>query len=98
MYPPVPFGLPRLVPDGGAQVDGDFVLGGVSVALPLKLAILMTLKTVVSTHFFAASMASANFQHPMSFDPERWLRKDTQDVLDASQPFSIGTRACLGRT
>ncbi|KAK4667655.1 hypothetical protein QC763_310850 [Podospora pseudopauciseta] len=31
MYPPVPLGLPRVVPDGGDTVDGHFLPAGVSV-------------------------------------------------------------------
>jgi cytochrome P450 len=30
MYPPVPFGMPRVVPKGGETVDGLSVPGGVS--------------------------------------------------------------------
>jgi hypothetical protein len=30
MYPPLPFALPRLVPDGGDVIDGKWVPGGVS--------------------------------------------------------------------
>jgi len=29
MYPPLPFAVPRTVPDGGAMVDGHFVPEGV---------------------------------------------------------------------
>ena len=31
------------------------------------------------------------------FKPERWLDKDSVDNLEASQPFSLGPRGCLGR-
>jgi cytochrome P450 len=31
MYPPVPFGMPRVVPRGGETVDGLFIPGGVSL-------------------------------------------------------------------
>ena len=30
IYPPLPFALPRVVPDGGDTVDGHFLPGGVS--------------------------------------------------------------------
>ena len=30
LYPPLPFALPRVVPEGGDYVDGQFVPGGVS--------------------------------------------------------------------
>jgi cytochrome P450 len=34
IYPPLPFGLPRVVPDGGDTVGGHFVPAGVSGWLP----------------------------------------------------------------
>lgn len=33
MYPPLPFALPRVVPEGGATVDGHFLPGGVCLSL-----------------------------------------------------------------
>jgi cytochrome P450 len=38
LYPPVPYGVPRIAPKGGASVCGRFVPGGVSVseALPMR--------------------------------------------------------------
>lgn len=32
MYPPVPDGLPRIVPEGGATICGEFVPSGVSIS------------------------------------------------------------------
>lgn len=81
VYPPLPFPLPRIVPDGGAEVDSHYLPGG----------------TIVSTNPFAASMSSANFVDPWDFKPERWLGENTEDNLEASQPFSHGPRSCLGR-
>ncbi|KAL9082584.1 MAG: hypothetical protein Q9159_006305 [Coniocarpon cinnabarinum] len=78
--PPVPFALPRVVPEPGDTVDGQFIAAG----------------TVVSTAPIAATLDHRNFQDPLDFVPERWLDR-TDDVLDASQPFSLGSRACLGR-
>ncbi|CBX99323.1 similar to cytochrome P450 monooxygenase [Plenodomus lingam JN3] len=82
VYPPLPFALPRVVPQGGCTVDGHFLPGG----------------TVVSTSTFAASMSTANFSEPWRFKPERWTGKNCTDDLDASQPFSYGTRSCMGRS
>ncbi|TEA19202.1 Cytochrome P450 monooxygenase BOT4 [Colletotrichum sidae] len=82
VYPPLPFALPRVVPRGGSTVDGHLVPGG----------------TVVSTSPFAASMSQANFSDPWEFRPERWLDENLTDDLDASQPFSCGTRSCMGRS
>ncbi|KAB8216381.1 benzoate 4-monooxygenase cytochrome P450 [Aspergillus novoparasiticus] len=82
MYPPLPFALPRVVPRGGSTVDGHFVPEG----------------TIVSTSPFAASMSSSNFTNPREFNPDRWLGSSKTDDLEASQPFSLGSRSCMGRS
>ncbi|KAJ0120937.1 benzoate 4-monooxygenase cytochrome P450 [Diaporthe amygdali] len=82
MYPPLPFPLPRVVPQNGGMVDGQFLPGG----------------TIVSTNPFAASMSPDNFQDPWVFEPRRWICKGNKDTLDASQPFSLGSRICLGQS
>ncbi|KAK7749836.1 hypothetical protein SLS53_000417 [Cytospora paraplurivora] len=81
IYPPLPLGLPRVVPEGGDTVDGH----------------LLPEKTIVSTNPLAATLDPANFTDPLQFRPERWLGQNEKDVLDASQPFSLGPRGCLGR-
>ncbi|KOC12388.1 benzoate 4-monooxygenase cytochrome P450 [Aspergillus flavus AF70] len=53
--------------------------------------------TIVSTNLLAASLDPRKFDAPWSFCPERWLRLNTEDQLEASQPFSMGPRSCLGR-
>lgn len=55
--------------------------------------------TQVSVHQYAAYHSVANFKNPDRFIPERWLgdadyADDNRDVL---QPFSYGTRNCLGQ-
>ncbi|KAJ5219975.1 cytochrome P450 [Penicillium chermesinum] len=37
------------------------------------------------------------FKDPMEFKPERWLDPDSTDLKEASQPFSIGPNACIGK-
>jgi len=37
------------------------------------------------------------FHEPRAFKPERWLDPHCTDVKEASQPFSLGPRGCLGR-
>ncbi|KAL4756120.1 cytochrome P450 [Aspergillus foveolatus] len=59
IYPPLPFALPRVVPQGGDTVDGHFLPAG----------------TIVSTNPLAASLDAANFEAPYDFKPERWLEK-----------------------
>ncbi|KAB8068631.1 cytochrome P450 [Aspergillus leporis] len=81
IFPPLALGLPRLVPEGGEMIDGHFVPEN----------------TIVSTNPLAASLDPRHFDAPWSFCPERWLRLNTEDQLEASQPFSMGPRSCLGR-
>ncbi|KAI0146377.1 cytochrome P450 [Xylariaceae sp. FL1272] len=86
IFPPLPLGVPRIVPEGGDTVDGHFLPGGITVA----------------TNPMAASLDARNFKNPLSFDPERWLQNDKmaedRDDLDASQPFLLGARVCLGKS
>ncbi|KAF2235990.1 putative cytochrome P450 [Viridothelium virens] len=82
IYPPLPFALPRLVPEGGDTVDGHFIPAG----------------TTVSTNPIAASLSPANFENPFNFEPNRWLSENEKDNLAASQPFSLGPRGCIGKS
>lgn len=101
MLPPLPLGLPRIVPGGGDTVDGRYIPGGVSSASLKNQGFERSNidhQTIVNTNPFAASMSSSNFKDPWTFSPSRWLGENTADILDAAQPFSMGTRACLGRS
>ena len=56
-------------------------------------------KTVVSVQHYSATHVESNWHRPEDFLPQRWLG-DTEFANDdraASQPFSFGPRACLGR-
>lgn len=89
VYPPVPIGLPRVVPYPGATVLGTLVPGG----------------THVSIAQFWTYRSPRNFALPDEYHPERWLpssspRYDAKfegDEKGALQPFSIGPRNCLGK-
>ncbi|CAG8094896.1 unnamed protein product [Penicillium olsonii] len=83
MYPPFATSLARLVPTGGALVDGHFVPE----------------RTIVACHHYASYHSESNFSYPEQFIPERWLddpvfKNDQRNVL---QPFSLGPRGCLGK-
>ena len=85
IMPPIANALVRLVPSGpGEIVGGHFVPGGVRVGIPA----------------WAACRSPLNFRDPESFVPERWLgdARYAKDRREASQPFSIGPRSCLGRS
>ncbi|KAF1360395.1 cytochrome P450 monooxygenase-like protein, partial [Lizonia empirigonia] len=85
-FPPVGFGLPRVCP--GATIGGVYVPKGTVVQAP---DILM----VRNERYFA---------RPHEFLPERWLPKDhefydnqfSEDRKEASKPFSLGPRQCIG--
>lgn len=84
MYPPVPFGAPRVIPAGGHSVMGFW--------LPEE--------TRVSCHHYSAYYSEANFRNAKSFVPERWLGTDpayADDARDAWQPFGYGARDCIGQ-
>lgn len=65
----------------GCEIDGYWVPKG----------------TEVYTSAFTVTHDAKYFHEPESFVPERWLDLDCTDVKEASQPFSLGYRACIGR-
>ena len=83
MYPPVPTGLPRIVPKGGASVADHYVPESTTVAI----------------FQWATYHIADNFKDPFNFHPERFLGdpKFANDKIDALQPFHIGSRNCLGK-
>ncbi|KAK0646811.1 cytochrome P450 [Cercophora newfieldiana] len=84
MHPPVPAGIHRFAPQGGAVIDGGWVAGGTDVVV----------------HQWAAYRSECNFKDADRFIPERWLGEDARyagDNRDVFNPFSIGPRACIGR-
>ncbi|KAK5658141.1 hypothetical protein OQA88_2114 [Cercophora sp. LCS_1] len=84
LFPPVPVGVPRVVPSPGKTIAGRYVAG----------------ETRVSVHHFATYHSAANFAEPDSFVPERWLGEDDKysgDRREAVQAFAYGPRDCIGR-
>ncbi|PWY88534.1 benzoate 4-monooxygenase cytochrome P450 [Aspergillus heteromorphus CBS 117.55] len=89
VYPPVPAIFPRLVPTGGAVLNGEHVPEGVSV----------------SVAHYSTYRSRTNFAEPDSFLPERWLDEEdpgwntkfAADRREALQPFSYGSRNCIGQ-
>ncbi|KAK5701173.1 hypothetical protein LTR17_022829 [Elasticomyces elasticus] len=85
LYPPSPTGLERLTPPQGIAIGGHAVPGGVRVSVAPV----------------AANKSPANFTNSEAFVPERWLKTDSTYAGDdqaASQPFSVGPNACIGRS
>ncbi|KAJ5693370.1 Cytochrome monooxygenase lcsI [Penicillium macrosclerotiorum] len=85
IYPPVPATIPRIVPKGGAMIDGKFVPEGTSV----------------SGAHYSTYHAESHFADADSFIPERWLenrdKRFEADCRGSLQAFSLGPRNCLGR-
>ncbi|KAH7322521.1 putative cytochrome P450 [Stachybotrys elegans] len=65
----------------GLSIDGHYVPKG----------------TEVYTSAWTVTHDETNFPEPMSFKPERWLDPHGPDIKEASQPFSLGPRGCIGR-
>lgn len=55
------------------------------------------LQAEVFTHAWSLTHSEKYFADPYKFNPERWLDPDSVDVKEASQPFSMGPRGCLGQ-
>ncbi|KAF1952479.1 cytochrome P450 [Byssothecium circinans] len=84
LFPPSPASQQRIVPRGGATIDGYYLPAGTTVAV----------SPWSSTH------SPLNFKEPDEFRPERWLQEDEtykSDRLGASVPFGNGPRVCIGR-
>ncbi|KAF8461531.1 putative cytochrome P450, partial [Kalaharituber pfeilii] len=65
----------------GAVVDGHYIPAGVTV----------------SVHGYAVTHNPDNFKDPDTFIPERWLPEcKFNDKKEASQPFLLGPRTCIG--
>ncbi|KAH0425313.1 Cytochrome P450 [Colletotrichum camelliae] len=65
----------------GASIDGHWVPKG----------------TEVYTSAWTVTHDEKNFHRPYDFIPERWIGANRVDNLEASQPFSLGPRGCLGK-
>jgi cytochrome P450 len=84
LYAPSPASQQRIVPAGGATIDGYYVPAGTTVAV----------SPWSSTH------SRLNFHEPDMFIPERWLGERDEfsnDHLNASVPFGNGPRVCIGK-
>ncbi|KAL4944606.1 hypothetical protein BDV06DRAFT_81820 [Aspergillus oleicola] len=85
MYPPLPLGMPRVVPAGGAVIDGGYVPE----------------KTSVAVSSWSAYRSASNFSKADTFLPERWAEGTLHGATDKKsvlQPFSLGPRGCPGKS
>ncbi|RYP28374.1 hypothetical protein DL767_007246 [Monosporascus sp. MG133] len=85
LFSPAVTNQQRIVPPGGATIDGHYVPPGMTAGVAP----------------WVACHSPLNFCDPDSFVPERWLpgkdKRYANDRLNASQPFSVGPRSCIGK-
>ncbi|RKU41203.1 hypothetical protein DL546_003123 [Coniochaeta pulveracea] len=83
MFPPIPGPAPRMIHSGGEMVCGQFIPEG----------------TVVNVWQTVQNYNPENFALADEFHPERWLGDERfkDDKRDAFQPFSLGSRVCIGK-
>ncbi|KAJ5091012.1 cytochrome P450 monooxygenase [Penicillium argentinense] len=103
LYPPVPLGMPRTVPAGGAMISGRYVPEKVLHIAPVPFIgyKLTYSQTTVAVPSWASSRSPSNFSSPDQFIPERWLNDPpcmNNDKKAAMQPFSLGLRGCPGKS
>ncbi|GKT73025.1 cytochrome P450 [Colletotrichum tofieldiae] len=82
-YPAIPMSLPRVIPDGGKQVDGYFIPEG----------------SIVSSQAYSVHRNnSAVFPNPDFFNPERWMSPIGEAERKRHMfAFSHGGRGCVGK-
>ncbi|XP_065089067.1 cytochrome P450 315a1, mitochondrial [Ochlerotatus camptorhynchus] len=82
-----------IAPFIGRFLDTDAIIG--DYCIPKNTLALLSLYT--------AGRDEGNFYSPNEFLPQRWLRRDDKNLLftpfsaNASLPFAIGSRSCIGR-
>ncbi|KAK8071332.1 cytochrome P450 [Apiospora hydei] len=84
LFPPVPVTVPRITPPGGRQICGE--------QIPEN--------TKLGVWHYPMYHHADHFAHPEEFHPERWLGEDPRfahDRKEAFEPFSHGSRNCLGK-
>lgn len=84
--PPAGVPLQREIIGDGMMIDGDYLPAG----------------TLVGTAIYALHHSPEYFEDPERFEPRRWMSEETTleeraRSTRAFAPFSIGTRACIGR-
>ncbi|XRM46061.1 hypothetical protein ABZX51_009118 [Aspergillus tubingensis] len=77
---PAPSRLPRIVPKGGIEVDGQLIPPGTAVSMSTRMI-----------HFDPDI-----FPKPDEFNPERWIGESGKTLDKWNVAFSKGTRSCIG--
>ncbi|KAL4733722.1 cytochrome P450 [Aspergillus similis] len=80
IWPAIPGPLPRVVPPAGINIGSYFIPGG----------------TIVSATHHSLHYNETIFPEPHKFKPERWLKEEKWEGGRYLNPYSRGTRACIG--
>jgi len=75
-------GLPRIVPEGGMMISGNFYPAGTVLSVPSY------------TIHRDPAVWGEDFEE---YRPERWFEGDQAAMQKTFNPFSVGPRACVGR-
>ncbi|KAL8283453.1 hypothetical protein RQP46_005863 [Phenoliferia psychrophenolica] len=80
----VPSKAPRVVPQGGAVICGEFIPGGTRISVPMQ-----------ATHHDPRNFSPA----PLAWRPDRWLFPEKEEAMNqkAFIPFSLGAYSCAGK-
>ncbi|RKP25656.1 cytochrome P450, partial [Syncephalis pseudoplumigaleata] len=81
----VPYGMSRVIPEGGITLGGYYLPAGTTVSSSLN-----------SLHY-----NEKVFPEPERFLPDRWLTATARQLGHMKHhfiPFSLGPRACIGRS
>lgn len=81
LFPPTSHGLPRMTPSEGANILGDYIPGGVTVAISA----------------YVVHRDPSVFPEPERYIPERWLGEAGKELGPYFVSFSAGARGCIGR-
>lgn len=87
------FGLPRLVPQGGATICGEFFKEGTVLSVPSCTPPTAT-RTDLQDSIHHNNLA---FPEADKYLPSRWLDGKRASAEKYFIPFSYGPRACVGR-
>lgn len=82
LHPAVGMSLPRVVPEGGFEVDGKYIPAG----------------TIIGANPWVVHRNKEVYGEDVdAFRPERWMKDDAGDMHRFFFAFGAGARMCLGR-
>lgn len=81
LNPPIGSAPWRKIVPGGAVIDGESIPAGCDVG----------------TAIYAIQRSEKHFKLASEFRPERWLDERGDNDFSVCNPFSIGTRSCVGK-